>query len=195
MTAEYQLTLDLVDPDNANERARQLLDEAKSNLGFVPNMYAGMVNAPGVLDTYLHGYKLFREESGFEPAEQEVVFLTISYENGCHYCMAAHSMIADRASGVPEAVTEAIRAGKPIPDDKLAALAEFSRRMVVTAGKPTKADVQAFLDAGYTERHILEIILAIAVKTLSNYANHVFHTPVDDVFAAYKWSPADAEAA
>ena len=124
-----------------------------------------------------------------------MVFLTISYDNGCHYCMAAHSMIADKASGVPEAVTEAIRAGKPIADEKLAALAGFTRRMVNTGGKPANADVRAFLNAGYSERHILEIILAIAVKTLSNYSNHVFHTPVDEVFAAYKWSPADARAA
>ena len=51
MTAEYQLSLDLVDPDNTNERAKGLLGDAKSNLGFVPNMYAGMANAPGLLDT------------------------------------------------------------------------------------------------------------------------------------------------
>jgi len=195
MTAEYQLSLDLVDPNNADPHAKRLLDQAKEKLGFVPNMYAGMANAPGVLDTYLHGYQLFREQSGFEPPEQEVVFLTISYENGCHYCMAAHSMLAEKVSQVPQQVLEAIRAGKPLPDARLDGLARFTRRMVQSAGKPSKAEVQAFLEAGYSERHILEIILALAVKTLSNYSNHLFHTPVDEVFSSYEWSARDTQAA
>jgi alkylhydroperoxidase family enzyme len=48
-------------------------------------------------------------------------------------------------------------------------------------------DLQAFLAAGFSERQVLEIILAIAVKTISNYSNHVFHTEVDPVFAACRW--------
>lgn len=190
MSAEYQLSLDLVTPEDADARQRELLDTAKASLGFVPNMYAAMANAPGVLDTYLHGYQLFREESEFSPAEQEVVFLTISRENGCHYCMAAHSMLAANKSGVPDAVTQAIRDDREIQDPKLAALCQFTRRMVRTRGLPESADVQAFLDAGYTERHVLDIVLAQAVKTLSNYTNHLFHTNVDEVFADYRWSPA-----
>lgn len=51
--------------------------------------------------------------------------------------------------------------------------------MVVKRGLPDSADVNAFLAAGYSERQILEVVLAIAVKTLSNYANRLFHTPVD----------------
>jgi uncharacterized peroxidase-related enzyme len=187
MLAEYQLTLTPKTLDDANPEARALLENAKAQVGFIPNMYARMANSPGLFATYLDGYTRFRQQSGFTPVEQEVVFLTISRENGCEYCMGAHSVIADAMSRVPTAVTDALRDGAPIPDVKLAALNQFVRIMVVERGLPSRAEVDRFFSAGYSERHILEIVLAIAVKTLSNYANHLFHTPLDEVFAARAW--------
>lgn len=187
MSAEYKLTLPFKTLENADPEAREVLEKAKAQLGFIPNMYAGMANAPDLLATYLDGYARFRKESGFSPAEQEVVFLTISRANGCDYCVAAHSLIADQMSKVPSAVTEAIRDGHPIPDAKLAALNAFTEVMLRTRGLPSNADVLAFLNAGYAERQVLEIILAIAVKTLSNYANHLLHTPLDAMFAGRAW--------
>lgn len=188
MQAEYKCTMPTLTGSDADSLAAGRLREAKTKLGFVPNMYGVMANSPGLLDTYVHGYDRFRAMSGFTPAEQEVVLLTISRENGCTYCVAAHSFIADKMSGVPEGVTNAIRDGEPVMDARLGALHDFTRTMVVKRGLPDKSDVAAFLEAGYSERQILEIVLAIAVKTLSNYANHLFHTPVDDVFAGRAWS-------
>lgn len=159
MNAEYKMTSAPITQETAEGRAAEVLDKAKKQVGFIPNMYTGMVNSPGLLETYLDGYTLFREESGFSSQEQEVVFLAISRENGCDYCVAAHSFIADAKSGLAAEVTDAIRDGRPIPDAKLASLAGFTAVMVRKRGLPAKADVQAFLDAGYTERHILEIIL------------------------------------
>ena len=135
------MTLPSVSSQTANPRAKEVLDKALKQVGFIPNMYANMVNAPAVLDTYLLGYKQFREESGLTTAEQEVVFLAISYENGCSYCMGAHSFVADKMSGVPAPVTDAIRAGAKIPEAKLAALAEFTRVMVAKRGLPSKAEI------------------------------------------------------
>ena len=127
------------------------------------------------------------------------MFLTISRENRCHYCVAGHSFLADKKSGVPPAVTDAIRDGRPVPDAKLRALSEFTRTLMAKRGWLDRAEVDALLAAGYTERHILEIILAVGVKTLSNWVNHVFNTPVDDMFAARQWggstAPATASAA
>ncbi len=189
MSADCKLTLSPRTIADAEPRAKAALDAAQKSLGFVPNMYAGMANAPGLLDTYLHGYQQFREASGFTPAEQEVVFLTISRTNGCTYCVAAHSLIADQMSKVPPAVTDAIRDGREVADAKLAALSRFTRVMVETRGLPSARDVDAFLSAGYSERQVLEIILAIAVKTISNYSNHLFHAPVDAMFAPRAWKP------
>lgn len=188
MHAQYKLTLPALDDSEADPLAAGRLRDAQAKLGFVPNMYGVMANSPGLFDTYVHGYERFRTLSGFTPAEQEVVLLAVSRENGCTYCVAAHSFVADRMSGVPEAVTDAIRGGQPIPDARLAALHDFARTMVAKRGLPDKAEVDAFLAAGYSERQILEIVLAIAVKTLSNYANHLFHTPVDEAFACRAWT-------
>lgn len=188
MQADYKITLSPLSSDQASPLARERLEEARKNLGFIPNMYGVMVHSPGLFDTYINGYNRFRELSGFTPAEQEVVFLAISIENGCSYCVAAHSLIADRMSGVPAPVTDAIRDGAPIPDARLAALHAFTRLMVRKRGLPTRADVTSFLASGYSEQQILEIVLAIAVKTLSNYANHLFHTPVDSQFATWAWT-------
>jgi uncharacterized peroxidase-related enzyme len=187
MSAEYKLTTAPVTLDTADAKAKPLLEGAKANLGFVPNMYAHMAKVPGVLDTYLHGYALFRKDSGFTPPEQEVILLTISRENGCGYCMSAHSMIADKASKVPADVLEALRAGKPIPDERLGALARFTGVMVRTRGMPSRGDVEAFLEAGFEERDILQIILALAVKTLSNYSNHLNQPELDDAFSGHAW--------
>lgn len=187
MQAEYKLKLTAKTIEDAAPKARMGLQQAQEKMGFIPNMYARMANSPGLFDTYQQGYAVFRAESGFTPAEQEVVFLTISRVNGCEYCMAAHSFVADKMSNVPVAVTDAIRNDTEIPDERLSALAKFTRVMVEQRGLPQTRDVEAFLAAGYTERQILEIILAIAVKTLSNYANHIFHTPVDTMFASRAW--------
>ena len=171
---------------SADATQKEVLEGALKQVGFIPNMYANMVNVAGVLTTYLHGYAAFRQKSGLAPAEQEVVFLAISRQNGCDYCTAAHSMLADKMSGVPGPVLAAIRADQPIPDAKLQALYSFARELVSTAGKPSQATADAFLAAGYSETAALNIILAAAVKTLSNYSNHLFATEVDERFAAYK---------
>lgn len=161
---------------------------AWSEIDIVKNIdYAvELANAPAMLSTYLHGYDLFRKESGLSPAEQEVVFLSISQFNGCTYCTAAHSMIADKLSKVPEDVLQAIRSSQPIPDAKLSALAAMAVEMVAKHGQPDPAKVKEFLDAGYQERDLLYIVLAAAVKTLSNYSNQMFGTQLDERFSAHK---------
>jgi len=187
MSREKVVTLQGVDHDSATGKAKDVLDTAKAQVGFVPNMYANMVNLPGVLDTYLHGYKLFREDSGLTPQEQEVIFLAISHENHCEYCMSAHSMLADKQSGLDADTLNALRAGEKAADPKLAALDHFTRIMMKTRGNPDRNSVQQFLAAGYREQDILAIVLAISVKILSNYSNHLFNTEVDSVFADYQW--------
>ena len=182
----YLKSLTSVDHASAEGRQKSILDTALKQVGFIPNMYANMANAPAVLDTYLHGYGLFRSESGFSSAEQEVVFLAVSQVNGCTYCTAAHSMIADKMSEVPAPVLQAIRERQPIPDAKLAALFALTQDVVRTLGQPGSTVVADFLAAGYSERDVLYIILAVAVKVLSNYSNHAFGTELDAKFAAYK---------
>jgi uncharacterized peroxidase-related enzyme len=187
MSETARLTLPEQTIESAEGAAKPLLKEAKSRTGMVPNMYANMANVPGLLHTYNTGYQHFREDGLFTPPEQEVVLLTISRSNVCTYCMAAHSMLAEKVSKVAADVLSALRSGSPIPDEKLAALSTFTQILVDKRGNATEEQLRAFLAAGYSERQVLGIVLAIAVKTLSNYSNHLFHTPLDAPFRAYEW--------
>lgn len=182
----YETQLKPVELKDADNQQKPLLEKAKKQNGMIPNMYKNMVNLPGLQDTYDTGYAHFRQDSGFNAVEQEVIFVTLSIENKCGYCAAAHSYLADEVSGVPKEVTNAIREGKEIPDEKLKALSKFSRIMFESRGNPSPEEAKAFFDAGYSDKHILGIILALAVKTISNYSNHVFHTEVDEAFGGRK---------
>ena len=184
---KYTSNLSAVTIETAPDEAKMILEKALEQVGFIPNMYSNMANLPGLLDTYLAGYGAFREKSEFTPAQQEVVFLTISRDNECHYCVAAHSMIADTMSDVPSDVTDAIRTNNAIDDPSLAALHDFTHHLLLTQGRPSNDAVTKFLNADYNEKQILAIILAISVKILSNYTNHIFDTDVDAMFQSRVW--------
>ena len=92
-------------------------------------------------------------------------------------------------SQVPKEVTDAIRDGKEIPDPKLKALNEFTLAMMRKKGSLSPADVEKFKAAGFTDKHMLSIILAIAIKTISNFTNHLFHTPLEPMMASRTWKP------
>lgn len=179
------LNVPMLTTQTASSPALELLEGAQRKLGFLPNMYGYMAHNPDLLATYLAGYDGFRRNAGFTPAEQETVFLAISEANGCDYCVAAHSMIAERMSGVPAASIDALREGAALPDARLQALAAFTRVMVESRGLPSRADVDAFLAAGFEARHVFGVILAIGVKTFSNFTNHLCDTPLDAVFAKH----------
>ncbi|MDE3080397.1 MAG: carboxymuconolactone decarboxylase family protein [Paracoccaceae bacterium] len=186
MTTSALFDLKLHDETTAPGEAAAILADSRKALGFVPNMYANMANLPAVLKGYIDSYNAFRATAGFTPVEQEVIFLTISRLNGCRYCTAAHSMIADKMSKVPADVLAALRSGETLPDARLEALAQFTREMVEHRGQPGAAAVKGFRDAGYTAEQALGVVVAIAAKTFSNYVNHLAGTEVDPAFASYK---------
>ncbi len=187
MNTTMKLAIEGKTIDTADSVASEVLKTAKKRAGMIPNMYAAMANNPALIDGYTYAYASFRKNGGFSAQEQEVILLSMSYENGCEYCMAAHSLIADKVSKLPEEVTNAIRMNLPIADEKLKALSDFSKAMIIKRGHPSTEEIDNFLNAGYTQNHILGIISAAAIKTMSNYTNHIFDIPVDKSFASRYW--------
>lgn len=181
------LNLENLTTETAPQKSKELLEGAHKTLGFIPNMYAKMAHNPSLLDAYSYAYNSFRMNSGLSPVEQEVVFLSVAYENNCEYCMAAHSFVGDMMTKVPTEVTDAIRSGKEIPDAKLAALSKITRSITATRGNISQQEVDAFLATGYSKLDILGVITGVAVKTLSNYSNHITHPEVDTAFASRVW--------
>lgn len=188
MSKPSLISAELKTPDTAEGATAAILASAHGQLGFAPNTYAAMANLLAVLKHYTARYTAFRETPGFTTAEQETVFLTISQANGCHYSIAAHSMLADTMSGVPK---DALRKGDTPADIRLGASYEFTRRMTLLRGTVEKDDVDRFLAAGFTNQHVFGVILAIAWKSFSNYINHLVGTEVDTAMAGYALSGDD----
>ena len=174
--------------ETAPAAARDILAGAKKNLGFVPNLLGVMAESPALLKAYATLSGIF-DETSFNATERQVVLLAVSYENDCGYCVAAHSAIAGMQK-VPNDVVKAIREGRPIADAKLEALRRLAAAVVASRGWPSEADTKSFLAAGYGRRQVLEVVLGVGMKTLSNYANHVAKTPLDQAFAPVAWSKA-----
>ncbi len=171
---------------SAPEAARPILEATKAAFGMLPNLHAVLAEAPAALEGYAALWSIF-EKASFTPAERQVVYLTSNYENACGYCMAGHSVLA-KGAGLPAAAIAAIRDGREIADPRLEALRAFTAKVVVNRGWVSEADVAAFLAAGFGRRQVLEVILGVAVKVISNYTNHVADTPLDGFMKDTVWS-------
>jgi uncharacterized peroxidase-related enzyme len=170
----------------ANATAKPLLEGSLKKYGFVPNLHGGLAEAPAALKAYIELTALF-DQTSFSPTEQQVILLAISAENHCTYCVAAHSMIAKHMVKADPAIVEALRNGTPLPDSKLEALAGFARTVVKNRGVVCGQTLDKFITAGYSRAQVLEVVLGVAFKTLSNYTNHIINIPLDTAFQAEAW--------
>lgn len=179
--------------DNATGEARDILETVNKKYGFVPNLTGNMVEAPTLASAYLDIGETFGKTS-FDATEQQVVLLAVSRYNECEYCMSAHTAIAGM-NDVPQDVVDAIRNDEPIGDQKLEALRTFTRKVVEKRGWVDDAELEAFFEAGYGRQQVLEVLVGIAMKTLSNYTNHIAGTKLDDAFEKTAWSAPDSKVA
>ncbi|MGZ8175321.1 MULTISPECIES: carboxymuconolactone decarboxylase family protein [Methylobacter] len=171
---------------NAPLAAQPLLEGAQKKFGFVPNLLGGLAESPTVLQAYLDIGALF-DRTSLTPVEQQVVLLAASIENHCIYCVAVHSMLAKHKAKADAAIVDALREQQPLMDKKLDALATFTRAVVEQRGKVTGIALDNFIAAGYSRAQMLEVVLGVTMKTLSNYANHIIHAPLDSQFQAEAW--------
>ena len=175
--------------ETAPTESVDILSGAQKTLGFIPNLYSVLAESPSALKAYKALGDLFGS-TNLSKVEQNIVWLTINYENNCHYCVPAHTMIA-KGAGVSDDDIDALREGKPLADPKLEALRNFTAKVTRQRGDLTEVDTQAFLNAGYTPEHILAVIVGQAHKVISNYTNHFADTPVDAAFQQFAWTHPD----
>jgi len=169
--------------------AQQLIENAEKAYGFVPNLLGVMAEAPALLEGYMTLAGIF-DQSDLTATERQVVLMVNNRLNGCTYCMAAHSAIS-KAQGVSDDVVAGLRQGAALADPKLEALRQFAERVNETRGWLEQADIDALLQAGYSKRTVLEVILGTAVKVMSNYTNHIAETPLDSAFSAMEWNTSE----
>ena len=173
------------DADTAPQGSKPFIERAQKQFGMVPNLIGLLAEAPVAVETYQALAGLFTRTS-FTPTERNVVWLTIIYDNECDYCMAAHTGIA-KSEKVDDGIINALRDGEPLEDLRLQALREFTSSVVVRRGWVGDDEVEAFLAAGFTKQHVFEVLVGVAHKVLSNYANHIAETPVDPPFEKFAW--------
>jgi AhpD family alkylhydroperoxidase len=178
--------------ETAPAESGPLFDNSLKNFGMIPNLHAVMGESPQHLEGYQKLHELFQQTS-LSVIEQNVVWLTINVEHNCHYCVPAHTAIAHMQK-VDSATIDALRTASPLKDKKLEALRQFTLKAVRQRGQLADNDVDAFLDAGYTRRQVLDVILGVAQKVMSNYVNHLADTPVDAPFQKFDWTPTAAAA-
>jgi len=163
--------------------SRAFLEKIKKGFGFIPNLFAAFSNSPVLLEGYL-GLDATYNKGTLSPAERQLVLLTASTVNECAYCTAAHSTIAKGMLKVPASVVAAVRAQQPVADVKLNALVNLTRELVLARGHVATTTIQYFLDAGYRTEQIGEVLIGIALKTMSNYTHHLSPVEIDSAFEA-----------
>lgn len=179
--------------ETAQAKSAEQLAAVGKSLGFIPNLFGVLADSPATLNAYLTMGSIF-DQSTFSPTERQVVILAASRVNECRYCMAAHTVVAGMQK-VDANVIDALRTDKVIADKKLQALRTFTVAVVEKRGWVNDNDVAAFLAAGYNQGQVLEVILGISFKTISNYVNHIAGTPLDAAFAPKAWEPDARQAA
>ncbi len=177
------MDFNLHNKETAPEGSQPLLDNSVKSFGMIPNLHAVMAEAPAVLEAYQNLHKLFQKTS-FNPNELTVIWQTINIEHECHYCVPAHTAVA-HMMGVDGALVDALRNKADLPSEKLQVLRRTTLALVKNRGRIAPSDVKAFEEVGYNNQQLLEIVLGIAQKVMSNYVNHLADTPLDTPFKKF----------
>lgn len=176
----------LYTPQTAPEASRATMAAVTKKFGFLPNLIREMAEAPATLKGYATLSALL-EETSLSPVERQLVLASASLANGCEYCVAAHSA-GLRQAGLPTSELAALRDRRSLAEPKLEALRAFTAEVVETRGRPAPEILEAFRQAGYGNQQALEVLLAVGMKTISNYVNHLADTPLDHELTAFAWS-------
>ncbi len=171
--------------DTAPAQTRETLQKFQEKLGFVPNIAAVIAPATSTLE----GYQAFAQAfdgTSLSDTEKEVVEIVTSVENGCGYCVAGHSAFA-AAKNIPDRIVRALRANASLDDQRLEALATFTRTLVHNRGKTSQADLIQLFDAGFSPVQVLEIIQGVSLKTFTNLIANCVQLPLDSAFEPFRW--------
>lgn len=161
--------------EEVSENNQAIFDQLQKNLGFVPNLYAYYAKNETALGDYL---ALQNRKSTLKTKEREVINLVVSQFNGCNYCLSAHTAIGKMNGFSDEQILE-IREGEASFDTKLNALAQFTLAVLENRGKAPEAAKEVFFNAGYTEANLIDAVIVIGDKTISNFVHNLTDFAID----------------
>jgi uncharacterized peroxidase-related enzyme len=161
--------------DEVTEQNQQIFDDLKSKVGFVPNIYATYAyskHAPARYLAFANG------KTSLNNKEKEAINLVTSQVNGCTYCLAAHTQIGKMNGFTDEQILE-LRQGEATFDDKLDALVKLAGAITANRGNVSDDVLSGFFDAGYTRENLIDVIVNVGEKTVTNFLHNVTEIPVD----------------
>jgi uncharacterized peroxidase-related enzyme len=176
-------------PETAPEGAGQALTRLKESAGLIPNLAAQMAGSPALIDGFVTLREVYQARATLDPREREILGLTNAVTNGCAWCVAFHSFVADRLKVDPSTVA-AIRAGRQPAELRARALHAFAVRLNQTRGRIEPRDLEAFLAAGFTQPQALEVVAGLAMSLMANYAGNFVQPQLDPFLTELTWSAA-----
>ena len=174
--------------ETAPEAARRTVAATEKKFGYLPSAVARLAESPQVLDGFLKLSAMF-DTTSLDPVARETVIMTMAVHHRCHVCVAMHTAALARLDADAALVT-ALRDGKPLPDERLGALRDFTLTVLATSGAVSDDDLGAFVAAGFTGKQALEVVLGIGAYTLSTFANRLTRAPLDEPMTPFAWAPA-----
>ena len=162
--------------NEVDTKAQGIFDQLEKKLGKVPNLYATIGYSSNALENFLN----FSGKAGagtFSAREIEAIKLAVSEVNNCEYCLAAHTTLA-KMQGFTEDETHDLRSATP-EDERLRVLTSLARAVAVNRGKPGQETVDAFFQAGFDEKELIELIAVVTAITFTNYVHGTTRVPVD----------------
>jgi AhpD family alkylhydroperoxidase len=157
----------------ASPEGRKLLEDIQASYGFVPELFAYMIEAPIAVEAYLQLNSIL-SRSSFSPAQLQIALLAVSVQNSCSFCAIAHEAMG-RKSGVHPQTIAAIKGKTKIQDPVDRAVVLLIQTIVEKRGWVDDEELQQFFDAGFTRQQVFELMVVVSIKTLSNYSNHLTH--------------------
>ena len=163
--------------DQVSAQNQTIFDNLQKGLGFVPNLYATF----GLSDNGLGAYMAFQQsqaKGAFKAKEREAINLVVSQVNNCVYCLAAHTALG-KMNGFTDDQILQLRAGYADFDPKVDALVKLAKSITETKGHPAAKLVDNFVAAGYAQNAIVDVVLLVGDKIISNYLHSITQIPVD----------------
>lgn len=157
--------------------SQPLLEGAKKQLGSVPNLFRVIANSPAALEGYF-GLNGALAKGKLDAKTRERIALAVAEINACGYCLSAHTYLAKTVAKLDDGEITANRSGAS-NDPKADVAVRFAAMVVRARGHVTDADVLAVKAAGFDDAEIVEIVLHVALNTLTNYVNEVARTEID----------------
>lgn len=162
--------------EDAGSEGKEIFDALKKKMGRVPNIFSAMVHSPAALKALLAS-KQALHDGVLSEKEAEVIALVVGEENGCDYCVAAHTAIAKMA-GFSAEEAKGFRNAQS-DDPKLKVLAKLAQNIASTRGRPDEEVLKEFYSAGYADAALAEVIAHVSVSIFTNYFNHIAKTEID----------------